>query len=417
MQDPNTFKLLTPGPLTTSLSVRQQMLVDRCTWDEDYKRITQDIRQGLLTLAHTNPEKYTTVLMQGSGTFGVESVLSSIPSQNDKVLVLVNGAYSERMCQILTYHKINFDRLDFAWDEMPCADCVNAYLNQHPEITIVTMVHNETTSGLLNDIESISRVAKEHDCTMIVDAVNAYLNQHPEITIVTMVHNETTSGLLNDIESISRVAKEHDCTMIVDAMSSFGAVDINVEDLGIDFLISSANKCIQGVPGFSFVIANTDVLTASAGNARSLSLDLYDQWRVMEKDGGKWRFTSPTHVVAAFHQALQELLKEGGVVARGLRYSKCNQMMREGMEQLGFKAFIEQDHQGPIITTFFYPDNIRIEFKQMYAYLKKNGFVIYPGKLTERETFRLGNIGEIYEEDVKEVLSLFASFLKECEHA
>lgn len=370
MQDPNTFKLLTPGPLTTSLSVRQQMLVDRCTWDEDYKRITQDIRQGLLTLAHTNPEKYTTVLMQGSGTFGVESVLSSIPSQNDKVLVLVNGAYSERMCQILTYHKINFDRLDFAWDEMPCADCVNAYLNQHPEITIVTMVHNETTSGLLNDIESISRVAKEHDCTMIVDA-----------------------------------------------MSSFGAVDINVEDLGIDFLISSANKCIQGVPGFSFVIANTDVLTTSAGNARSLSLDLYDQWRVMEKDGGKWRFTSPTHVVAAFHQALQELLKEGGVVARGLRYSKCNQMMREGMEQLGFKAFIEQDHQGPIITTFFYPDNIRIEFKQMYAYLKKNGFVIYPGKLTERETFRLGNIGEIYEEDVKEVLSLFASFLKECEHA
>lgn len=212
-QDPNTYKLLTPGPLTTSASVRREMLVDRCTWDKDYKDMTQEIRAGLLELAHVDATLYTTVLMQGSGTFGVESVLSSVPGINDRVLVLVNGAYSERMCQILTYHKIAFDRLDFDWDQVPDAQIVGNYLQSHPEITIVSMVHNETTTGLLNDIAAIARVVKAWNKTFIVDA-----------------------------------------------MSSFGGVDIRVQDLGIDFLVSSANKCIQGVPGFSFIIARREAL-------------------------------------------------------------------------------------------------------------------------------------------------------------
>ena len=299
MQDPNTYKLLTPGPLTTSLTVRTEMLVDRCTWDKDYKDMTQEVRSSLLELAHADPKDYTTVLMQGSGTFGVESVLSSIPGENDCVLVLVNGAYTERMCQILTYHRIHFKRLDFAWDSIPDAKEVEEFLKVNPDVTMVAMVHSETTTGILNDIAAIGTVVK-------------------------------AAGK----------------TFIVDAMSSFGGVDINVPKIGIDFLVSSANKCIQGVPGFSFIIARIEKLQASKGNTRSLSLDLYDQWRVMEKDGGKWRFTSPTHVVAAFHRAISELKEEGGIAVRNARYAKCNQMLRDGMKELGFEAYIDASKSG-----------------------------------------------------------------------
>ncbi len=361
--DPNTYKLLTPGPLTTSLTVREAMLVDRCTWDDDYKRMTQEIRAELLKLAHCGDD-FTTVLMQGSGTFGVESVLSSLPGAKDHVLVLVNGAYSERMCQILARHKVAFSRIDFAWDETPDARVVEAHLARHPEVTHVSMVHNETTTGILNDVASVAKVVK----------------------------------------AAERI-------MIVDAMSSFGAVDVDMPTLGIDVLISSANKCIQGVPGFSFIICRRSVIEAAEGNARTVSLDLYDQWRVLEKDAGKWRFTSPTHVVAAFRQALRELDLEGGVAARAARYARNNRRLREGMEALGFKPYVGPEHQGPIITTFFYPsDDFR--FPELYAALKAKGYVIYPGKLTQKETFRLGNIGEIYDEDVEKILALFADVVR-----
>ncbi len=298
--DPNTYKLLTPGPLTTTLAVREAMLVDRCTWDDDYKAMTESIRASLLELAEANPAEYGVVLMQGSGTFGVESVLSSVPGAADRVLVLVNGAYSERMCQILTYHRIPFDRIDCGWDETPDAQ----------------------------------RVAE-------------WLDAHPETTMVSMVHSETTTGILNDIESVARVVKAKNRLFIVDAMSSFGGVEIPVESLGIDFLVSSANKCIQGVPGFSFIIARKSALLAAKGNARSLSLDLTAQYETLEKDHGKWRFTSPTHVVAAFDEALRELKAEGGIAARHARYAAVNEALREGMAELGFKAYVAADRQGP----------------------------------------------------------------------
>ena len=198
--DPNGYKLLTPGPLTTSLGVREAMLVDRCTWDDDYKAMTQEIRASLLEIAHADPKDYAAVLMQGSGTFGVESVLSSIPSKDDTVLVLVNGAYSERMIAIMEREGVAHERLDFAWDEIPDA-------------------------GKLGE----------------------YFDVHPEVTYVSMVHSETTSGILNDIESVGREVRKRSLKLVVDAMSSFGAVDIDVPEIGIDFLISSANKCIQGV--------------------------------------------------------------------------------------------------------------------------------------------------------------------------
>lgn len=198
-------------------------------------------------------------------------------------------------------------------------------------------------------------------------------------------------------------------------MSSFGGVDIPVKEWGIDFIISSANKCIQGVPGFSFVIANKKLLLESAGKARSLSLDLYDQWKTMSVDG-KWRFTSPTHVVLAFSQALKEMNEEGGIEARCRRYTENNRLLIEKMGEMGIHPYIDGEHQGPIITTFFYPENAKFSFAQMYEYIKERGYAIYPGKVTEAETFRIGNIGEIYKEDIISLCEIMKAFLEEYNH-
>ena len=358
------YKLLTPGPLTTTDTVKKEMLFDHCTWDDDYKSITQKIRADLLELAHVSEDDYTAVLMQGSGTFGVESVLTSVIGEDEKLLICANGAYGERMEEIVKHAKIPYIIYNEKYDRIPNAEKVDQLLNEHTDITHVSMVHSETTSGILNDIESVAKVVKAHGCTMIVDA-----------------------------------------------MSSFGGVDIPVGEWGIDFIISSANKCIQGVPGFSFIIANKEKLIASKGKARSLSMDLYDQWETMKKDG-KWRFTSPTHVVLAFAQAMKELKEEGGIAARHQRYTENNRLLVEKMKELGIRSYIDEEHQGPIITTFFYPEHVKFSFADMYQYIKERGYAIYPGKLTEAETFRIGTIGEIYKEDILKVSALIKEFLE-----
>lgn len=359
------YKLLTPGPLTTTDSVKKEMMFDHCTWDDDYKSITLDIRKKLLNLAHVSEEEYTVVLMQGSGTFGVESVLTSVIGNDEKLLIVANGAYGERMVDIAEH------------------------------AGIFHIVYNEV-------------YYKVPDAQRIADI----LDKDPGITHVSMVHSETTSGILNDIESVAKVVRARNRTMIVDAMSSFGGVDIPVGEWGIDFIISSANKCIQGVPGFSFIIANREKLIASKGKARSLSLDLYDQWETMNKDG-KWRFTSPTHVVLAFSQALKEMEEEGGIPARSRRYVENNKLLIEKMAELGIRPYIDAEHQGPIITTFYYPENHKFSFTEMYTYIKDRGYAIYPGKVTEADTFRIGNIGEIYKEDILRLMEILTDFLKE----
>lgn len=362
------YKLLTPGPLTTTDSVKQEMLFDHCTWDDDYKSITQDIRKKLLELAHVSEDEYTVVLMQGSGTFGVEAVLSSVIANDDKLLIVANGAYGERMVDIA----------------------------EHAGICHV--VYNEVYYKV-PDAQKVAEI----------------LDNDPSITHVSMVHSETTSGILNDIEAVAKAVKARNRTMIVDAMSSFGGVDIPVGEWGIDFIISSANKCIQGVPGFSFVIADREKLIASKGKARSLSLDLYDQWETMNKDG-KWRFTSPTHVVLAFSQALKEMEEEGGIPARSRRYTENNKLLIQKMAELGIHPYIDAEHQGPIITTFYYPENHTFSFTEMYTYIKDRGYAIYPGKVTEADTFRIGNIGEIYRDDILKLMEIITEFLGESSH-
>ena len=359
------YKLLTPGPLTTTDTVKKEMLFDHCTWDDDYKKITLSIREKLLNLAHVSEPEYTVVLMQGSGTFGVESVLTSVIGEEDTLLIAANGAYGERMGDIARHAGIHYLMYEEDYNKIPSAEKIREILAEHPEITHVSMVHSETTSGILNDIASVAKVVKGAGKTFIVDA-----------------------------------------------MSSFGGVDIPVGDLEIDFIISSANKCIQGVPGFSFIICNREKLMESKGKARSLSLDLYDQWKTMNKDG-KWRFTSPTHVVLAFAQALKEMEEEGGIVARAKRYEENNRLLIQKMAEMGIRPYIGSEHQGPIITTFLYPEHHNFSFQDMYQYIKDRGYAIYPGKVTDADTFRIGNIGEIYKEDIEKLCSIIKEFLEE----
>ncbi len=362
------YKLLTPGPLTTTDSVKQEMLFDHCTWDDDYKEITQRIRRGLLKLGHVEEPEYTAVLMQGSGSFGVESVLTSIVKREDKVLIAANGAYGLRMVDICRHAGVNYVVYKEAYDKQPKAEIIADMLKKDPMITHIAMVHSETTSGILNDIEAVGKVAK-------------------------------AAGK----------------RFIVDAMSSFGGVEIPIKEWNIDFLISSANKCIQGVPGFSFIIANQEKLIESEGTARSLALDLFDQWKGMEEGNGKWRFTSPTHVVLAFAKAMEELEEEGGIPARFARYDQNQKLLAERFGALGFQPYLDPSVQGPIITSFCYPEGANFSFQQMYEYIKERGYVLYPGKVMEADTFRVGNIGEIYSEDIEKLTEIMTDFLKEAE--
>ena len=354
------YLLLTPGPLTTTRTVREAMMHEFSTWDVDYNRIVQSIRErlvGLATCDSANLGTYTATLMPGSGTFVVESVIGSVIPPNGRLLVLNNGAYGARITTIS--RMLGLDTVELHQAEIESTD--------------------------LGQVEQI-------------------LANDPGITHVAMVHCETTTGMLNPVEEIGRIVKRHNRIYIVDAMSSFGGMPMDLVTMEADFLISSANKCIQGVPGFGFVIARQAILESCAGRARSLSLDLYDQWHEMETKNGKWRFTSPTHTVRAFVQALQELHEEGGVAARFARYSENHRVLVDGMDKLGFRCLLPAAHQSPIITSFINPDHPDYNFKRFYDALKAHGFVIYPGKVSIADTFRIGHIGDVHPGDMRRLL-------------
>ena len=351
-----TDKLLfTPGPLTTSRTVRQAMLRDLGSRDGEFIAVVREVRRALLEIGQ-GTKAFEAVLVQGSGTFGIESVVSSAIPKSGKLLVVVNGAYGKRIVKMAEVHGIPVVVQAYAEDTLPDVGAVASALASDPAITHVAMVHSETTTGLVNPIEEVGRV----------------------------------------VGSARR-------SFIVDAMSSFGAIPIDLERCAIDYVVSSANKCIEGVPGFSFVLARREALLASEGSARSLSLDLHAQWRGLEKDG-QFRFTPPTHTILAFHQALRELADEGGVEARGARYRACQKTLTAGMQELGFAAYLRPELQGPIITTFRYPGHPRFAFEAFYEGLSDRGFAIYPGKLTNADCFRIGSIGRLFESDVRNLV-------------
>ncbi|WP_447738951.1 2-aminoethylphosphonate--pyruvate transaminase [Aeromonas veronii] len=359
------YLLLTPGPLSTTATVRAAMLQDSCTWDADYNLgVVEPIRRELVRLA-TGPEyqsDYSAVLLQGSGSYVVESVLGSAIGVDECLLIINNGAYGARMGEM--------------------ARCLG-------------LRHHELDCGETTRPEPA--------------AIEAMLARHPEITHLAMVHCETTTGMLNPLDEVAALCQRRGIRLIVDAMSSFGGIPIDMGRLGIEFLISSANKCIQGVPGFGFVIARRAALAACAGRARSVSLDLHAQWQTMEQQGGKWRFTSPTHTVLAFAQALRELDEEGGIEARHQRYSENQRTLVAGMAALGFAPLLPEQWQSPIITAFYSPAHPDYRFADFYQRLKAQGFVIYPGKVSQADCFRIGNIGDVTPERVRDLLAAMAS--------
>jgi 2-aminoethylphosphonate--pyruvate transaminase/phosphonoacetaldehyde hydrolase len=352
--------LLTPGPLTTSLTVKRAMLRDSCTWDADYNGLVSDLRRRLVALA-TRTQTYTTVLMQGSGSFAIEATLGSVIARGGKVLIATNGAYGDRMVQIA-------DRLGIARD-----------VAEFPETEPVAP-----------------------------GVVEKRLAQDPTLTHVALVHCETTTGLLNPAAEVGQVVRRFGKTYIVDAMSSFAGLPFTLEDLGAHFVVTSANKCLQGVPGFGIIFADRESLSAARGRARSVCLDLYDQWREMEEKGGKWRFTSPTHTVLALARALDELEEEGGIVQRHRRYQANHKALLEGMPALGFRPLLPPGYQSPIITSFLYADDPAFTFEGFYEGLKKRGFTIYPGKISKAKTFRIGTIGHVFPGDITRLLAAIA---------
>ena len=358
--------LFTPGPLTTSLAVKQAMLRDAGSWHYEFNAIVKSVRERLLALAGFTPGSgWEAILLQGSGTFGVEAVLATVIPPNGKLLVLVNGAYGERIVQMAQYLKIAHTVLRTPEDTPP----------EFP-------------------------------------AVERALASDSLISHVVCVHCETTTGILNPIADVGSIVKKRNRVYIVDAMSSFAAVPIDFPGAGIDYLISSANKCVEGVPGFSFVFCRRADLVATEGSARSLSLDLLAQLKGFDKNG-QFRYTPPTHVILAFDQALKELEQEGGVIARAARYRRNNQVLIEGMTRLGFRLFLDPKVQSYIITGFHYPADPKFSFELFYRCLSDKGFIIYPGKLTQVNTFRIGTIGRLFEGDIRGLLAAIKETLDE----
>ena len=348
--------LLTPGPLTTAYEVKEAMLRDWGSRDYDFRSMTANIRTKLLAMAGDYLNEYDCVPIQGSGTFSVEAMCGSFLPRDSKTLVLVNGAYGKRIVKILDYlgrRNVVIDKGDYLPPRGP-----------------------EVTAALTGD---------------------------PSITHVIVVHCETSSGILNPLQEISDAVVACGRKLLIDSMSAFGALSLDVGEVPFTAMVSSANKCIEGVPGFGFVIARKDELQAAKGVSHSLSLDLHDQWASMNKTQ-QWRFTPPTHVLAAFLKALELHEEEGGVEGRGARYSRNRDTLVQGMRALGFETLLRDEWQAPIILTFFNPAHPNFDFDAFYEGLSKRGFVIYPGKLTVVDSFRIGCIGRLDEHVMRDVV-------------
>jgi len=356
--------LFTPGPLTTSPEVKQAMLHDYGSRDQHFIEINRRVRERLVDLAG-DPTTHVCVPLQGSGTFVVEAMLGTFVPRAGKVRILINGAYGKRMAKM-------------------CAVMGRATAIQ------------ETPEDVPVDPEALDRA----------------LAADPDITHVAAVHCETTSGILNPIEAVAVVTARHGRGFLIDAMSAFGAVPLDAREVSFDAVVASSNKCLEGTPGLGFCLARGEVLAKTEGNSHSLCLDLHDQYVSMEKNG-QWRFTPPTHCILAFDQALDEFEAEGGVAGRGGRYRENCRILVEGMRALGFQTLLPDALQAPIIVTFHMPADPRFQFEAFYEGLRGRGYIIYPGKLTVAESFRIGCIGHLGASEMRGALDAVEDLLSE----
>jgi len=356
--------LLTPGPITTSLTTKMAMLRDWGSWDANFNAVTAEVREKLVAIVHGN-DTHVCVPMQGSGTFSVEAAINTLVPRAGHVLVLINGAYGLRLAKL------------------------------------TQMMGRKVTT--FETAEDVPTTPADVDRLLKADA---------SITHVGLIHCETSTGILNPLAEIAAVVERHGKSLIVDAMSSFGAIGIDARTTRFDALIAASGKCIEGPPGMGFVLARRSVLEQCAGNSTSLSLDLYDQWIYMEKTT-QWRYTPATHVVVAFNAALDQHVAEGGQPARLARYAQNCQTLVAGLTELGFKLFLRPEIQAPIILTFHAPPDPAYNFKEFYARVRDKGFILYPGKLTKVETFRVGCIGAVGPDEMRHAVNAVRDTLRE----
>ncbi len=360
--------LLTPGPLTTSLRTRQSMLRDWGSWDVDFNKITARVCERLLHIVHA-AGTHECVPMQGSGTFSVEAAIGTLVPRTGHVLVPQNGAYCQRIARICRV------------------------LGR----TLTTIDYPENAPVAAGDLERA-------------------LTSDPSITHVALVHCETSTGILNPLQETAQVVARHGKGLIVDAMSSFGALEIDARNMPFDAVVAASGKCLEGPPGMGFVIVRRGTLERCEGNCHSLALDLHDQWVYMQKTT-QWRYTPPTHVVAAFDSAIAQYLEEGGLAARAARYALNCRTLIDGMAGLGLKSFLPAAIQAPIIVTFHAPDSPRYTFKTFYNAVKARGYILYPGKLTTLETFRVGCMGQLGERGIAGAVEAVGKVLAEMQAA
>ena len=356
--------LLTPGPLTTTLATKAAMLRDWGSWDASFNAVTARVRTHLVQILHAE-DTHVCVPLQGSGTFSVEAAVNTLVPRDGHVLVLINGAYGKRLARLT---------------QMMGRRC------------------------------SVFETADDVPTTP--DDVDRLLAADPSITHVGLIHCETSTGIENPLQAIAAVVARHGKSLIVDAMSSFGALPIDARTTPFDALIAASGKCIEGPPGMGFVFVRRSVLEKCEGRSTSLALDLYDQWTYMEKTT-QWRFTPPTHIVVALDAALAQYRAEGGQPARLARYSANCKALLDGMGALGFRSFLPAAIQAPIIVTFHAPADPRYTFKAFYESVRDKGFVLYPGKLTQVETFRVGCIGSITSTEMRHAVNAVADTLAE----
>lgn len=356
------LKLFTPGPMSISPRVKNVMKYDLPSRDVYFENICKEIRTNLKNIAFPKDinNKYSCVLLQGSGTFGVESVLNSTLSPNDKLLAISNGSYGDRIYDI------------------------SKKLNKNS-----VLIKFQNTQPI--DIDDIEAVLKNYD----------------NITHISVVHHETSSGQLNDIKKISELCKKYEKKLIIDSISAFGGINMDFEDLDCDFFITNSNKCLHGSPGISIIFGKKNsILNSKYSN--STCLDLYSQYINLEEKN-QFIFTPPTHTLLSLYESIQELNEES-VEQRENKYIKFNKKIREEMENIGFKSLLPKDINSHFINTFILPDNIK--FEELYNYLKDNNIVIYPGKIDNIETFRISNIGYINENDIDNLIKYIKSFIK-----
>lgn len=358
--------LLTPGPLTTRPETRQAMQRDWGSRDQAFIALTAEMRRRLPAVAH-GQDSHVAVPLQGSGTFIIEAAIGTLTGPASKLLVLINGVYGERMLTIA--NRLRRPAVALRWPEQQA---------------------------------------------IALDPVEQALRDDPAITHVAMVHCETTTGLLNPLDAVAALVARHDKALLVDAMSSFGALPIDLRQTPIAAVMASSNKCLEGVPGLGFALIEQAALLAARGNSSSLSFDLFEQWRGFEANG-QWRFTPPVQVVAALVSALRQLEAEGGPQTRLRRYRDNFDTLASGMAEMGFRLFLEPALQAPIIATFLQPDAAWFRFQSFYDALARRGFLIYPGKLSRAQTFRIGCIGALQRNDFLRLLAAIRAIKTESE--